>query len=467
MKNQTLKNRYSIQQQLGKNAGRRTFLARDLQTQELVVIKLLIFGGNFQWEDLKLFEREAQTLQMLSHSAIPRYLDYFDVETKLGKGFALVQSYIPAKSLEDCLKDGRTFSEAEVKQIARSLLEILCYLHGQQPQVIHRDIKPSNILLENRSGNSVGQVYLVDFGSVQTLAAKKGGTITVVGTYGYMPPEQFGGRTVPASDLYSLGATLIYLVTGLHPAELSQENLQLQFESATHLNSDFVDWLKWMTEPSLNRRLNSPSKALNALDNPRPKVEISRGARLPKGSRIKLNIQGKNLEIFIPFKQFDRLGLGRSLLVLPLTFIITFMPFLLLILLSAEGSKVGSVIAVLMVFLFVLFPVGAIVGGLLWLLWRLWLQLVFRSIRLTLKPQQISVAYKSPWGERHEMDIPKKNILQARLLYNRLNRFVKLALLVREQHNLLDVGYLTAPEVDWLSDRLSEYLGLSVLVEDC
>ncbi|MGL5059665.1 MAG: serine/threonine protein kinase [Microcoleus sp.] len=215
MVSQVLKERYAIQKQLVKNAGRRTWLARDLQTQELVVIKLLIFAEDFQWDDLKLFEREAQTLQLLSHPAIPRYLDYFDAETSMGKGFALVQSYIPAKSLEEWLKDGRTFSEAEVKQLAKALLEILRYLHGQQPQVIHRDIKPSNILLGDKSGNSVGQVYLVDFGSVQTLAAKKGSTITVVGTYGYMPPEQFGGRTVLASDLYSLGATLIYLVTGM------------------------------------------------------------------------------------------------------------------------------------------------------------------------------------------------------------------------------------------------------------
>ncbi|WP_333356323.1 serine/threonine-protein kinase [Microcoleus sp. B3-A4] len=214
MASKIFKERYVMQKQLSKNAGRHTLLARDLHTQELVAIKLLIFGEDFHWDNLKLFEREAQTLQLLSHPAIPRYLDYFDVDTPTGKGFALVQSYIPAKSLEEWLKSGRTFSEAEIKQLAKALLEILRYLHGQQPQVIHRDIKPSNILLANRSGNSVGDVYLVDFGSVQTLAARKGSTITVVGTYGYMPPEQFGGRNVPASDIYSLGATLIYLATG-------------------------------------------------------------------------------------------------------------------------------------------------------------------------------------------------------------------------------------------------------------
>lgn len=257
--------RYEIQQQLGKRAGRRTLLARDLQTQELVIVKLLIFDSDFEWDELKLFEREAETLQALSHPAIPHYLNHFEVDLPRGKGFALVQTYVEAKSLEEHLKSGRTFSEAEVEQLAKTLLGILIYLHGQKPPVIHRDIKPSNVLLTNRSGNSVGQVYLVDFGSVQTLAAKESGTITVVGTYGYMPPEQFGGRATPASDLYSLGATLIYLVTGEHPADLPQINLQIQFEQAAELSDAFKDWLQWMTEPSLEQRLTSAREALDAL----------------------------------------------------------------------------------------------------------------------------------------------------------------------------------------------------------
>lgn len=117
-------------------------------------------------------------------------------------------------------------------------------------------------MLTNRSGNCVGKLYLVDFGSVQTVAAFEGGTMTVVGTYGYMPPEQFGGRTVAASDLYSLGATLIYLVTGTHPADLPQKDFQIQFEQAANLSPALSDWLKWMTEPSLDRRLSSANEAL-------------------------------------------------------------------------------------------------------------------------------------------------------------------------------------------------------------
>ena len=70
------------------------------------------------------------------------------------------------------------------------MLAVLGYLHQQLPPVTHRDIKPSNILLGNRSGNSIGDIYLVDFGSVQTAASTDAGTITIVGSSGYIPLEQ-------------------------------------------------------------------------------------------------------------------------------------------------------------------------------------------------------------------------------------------------------------------------------------
>ncbi|WP_414518860.1 serine/threonine protein kinase [Nostoc sp. PCC 9305] len=299
-----LSDRYEVQQLLGKKAGRRTLLARDLQTQKLVVIKLLSFSSDFEWDSLKLFEREAETLKNLAHPSIPGYLNYFEVNLPTIKGFALVQTYIPAQTLEQCLQTGRTFTEAEVKQIAKALLEILVYLHELHPPVIHRDIKPSNILLGERSGNSVGQVYLVDFGSVQTVLASETGTRTVVGTYGYMPPEQFGGRTVAASDLYSLGATLIYLVTGTHPADLPQKDFRIQFEQLANLSPSFSNWLKWMIEPSLERRLSSADQAIAALEKPQPTLPALVIGK-PDGSKIQLTKNGDSLEIIVPPSGFD------------------------------------------------------------------------------------------------------------------------------------------------------------------
>lgn len=308
---QVFSDRYRIQSLLGRQNGRRTFLALDLQTEHFVVLKLLLFDPDFTWDDLKLFEREADVLKSLDLPTIPQYLDCFDVDTELGKGFMLVQTYIEAKSLQHWLNAGRTFSEDELISIAKSVLTILDYLHSHQPAVIHRDIKPSNILLNDRSGHSSGQVYLVDFGSVQTAAAVEGSTITVVGTYGYMPPEQFGGQTTPASDLYALGATIICLSTGQHPSRLPHRNLQIIFADRVNLTPHLIDWLKWMTAASKDSRLKSAPAALAALEG---SSEIGRGSSIsvnkPLGSKVAIEKTKGVLKITIPPRglQSDSIG---------------------------------------------------------------------------------------------------------------------------------------------------------------
>ncbi|MBD1917684.1 MULTISPECIES: serine/threonine-protein kinase [Cyanophyceae] len=316
--NQILHDRYQIQALLGRKPGRQTFLALDLKNQLPVVIKLLLFSPDFTWEDLKLFEREAETLKALNHPAIPQYLDFFEVEIEFGKGFALVQGYIEARSLQQLIQDGCRFSEAELTAIAKDLLDILEYLYRLQPPVIHRDIKPSNVLLKNRSGNSPGEVYLIDFGSVQTAAHS--GTVTVVGTYGYMPPEQFGGRSLPASDLYGVGMTLIYLATGQHPADLPQNDLHVEFKHLTSLSGSFISWIEWLTDPSLTQR---PATAQDArLHFLKPPQEPKAALTLPKkhlgittrpSSSIFLKATQTTLQLELPLKQIQYTFSGKIL----------------------------------------------------------------------------------------------------------------------------------------------------------
>jgi serine/threonine protein kinase len=300
MPNPVLGDRYEIQKQLGKNSGRRTLLARDLQTQGFVVIKLLSFDNETEWDDLKLFEREADTLKNLSHPAIPQYLNSFELNLRNGKGFALIQTHVNGKSLEALLQGGKTFTEAQAKQIAQALLEILIYLHGRQPPVIHRDIKPKNILLTDTSGDRPIQVYLVDFGSVRTATAEENTTFTVVGTYGYMPPEQFSGRAIAASDLYSLGATLITLVTGTHPSSLPRRGSRIDFDQIADLSPPFADWLNWMTESSLDRRLASAQVALQALEAGQTHNSAVSVVAKPADSKVTLTKNANSLEIVIP-----------------------------------------------------------------------------------------------------------------------------------------------------------------------
>ena len=301
MNNQVLQARYQINRELSHKAGRQTFLAQDIYSQDLVIIKILQFDRDFQWNDLKLFEREANTLKNLNHPAIPKYLDYFEVDEDNIHGFALVQTYIDALSLETTIQQQGKFTEAELVELAEKLLHILIYLHQQIPLIIHRDIKPSNILLTNRSGNSIGDVYLVDFGSVQTVASKNEGTITIVGSYGYIPLEQFGGQTTMASDLYSLGMTLIYLVTGVHPAELTQVDGRVKFNSS-NISSKFTKWLEKLSHPYIDKRFDSAPSALTALKS----KDGSYGDCLhlkPANSKIQLYRDREKLEII--YQDFD------------------------------------------------------------------------------------------------------------------------------------------------------------------
>src|SRR6476469_9108583 len=111
-----LQGRYRLKKQLGQNAGRQTWLAEDLQAQptEQVVVKLLAFNPQMQWEELKLFEREAQILKNLNHPRIPKYRDYFSVEQLEDSElpwFGLVQEYIPGSSLQQLLDGGKNFTE--------------------------------------------------------------------------------------------------------------------------------------------------------------------------------------------------------------------------------------------------------------------------------------------------------------------------------------------------------------------
>ncbi|AFZ27162.1 protein kinase family protein [Cylindrospermum stagnale PCC 7417] len=459
-----LGNRYEVRQQLGKKAGRRTLLAGDLKNGELVVVKLLSFGSDFEWDSLKLFEREAETLKSLSHPAIPRYLDYFEVNSPSIKGFALVQTYIPAQTLAQYLQTGRTFTEAEVKAIAFALLEILIYLHGLHPPVIHRDLKPSNILLSDRSGNSIGQVYLVDFGSVQTVLATEGATRTVVGTYGYMPPEQFGGRTVAASDLYSLGATLIYLVTGIHPADLPQKDFRIQFEQVAGVSPSFTRWLQWMTQPSLERRLSSATVAIKAIEQSQLPSSTALTVGKPAGSKIQLTKEEDALLIEIP-----PVGFQASMVSLGL-FAIAWNSFILFWTIGALSAPIPINIP------FALFslPFWGAGASMLYTL----LSGLFGRIRLRIDSQQIAFTYELLKFKFHRpRPSPRESI--SKLVYipthftkdsegNQTQVPAQLDIWAGVQKYHLDVsasGIKSEAELEWLAEELKYWLGMEITRE--
>ena len=271
--------KYRILDILGQGASGTTYLAQDLKSGKRVALKALSLRRMNDWKMIELFEREARILAQLNHPAIPRYIEYFYVDTSVDRSFYITQQLAEGKSLAALVQSGWRTSEKEVRRIAIQILEILVYLHELKPPVIHRDIKPQNIIRRED-----GQVFLVDFGAVQDTyynTFMRGST--VVGTYGYMAPEQFRGQAVPATDLYGLGATLLFLLTHRSPADLPTDRLKINFRYRVQISEAFADWLEKMLEPDVEDRFASAKEALEVLQGKRMVAANSRSSVPWKG----------------------------------------------------------------------------------------------------------------------------------------------------------------------------------------
>lgn len=251
---------YQVISELGRNreGGRITYLANVLNSNQQVVIKEFCFASDSaSWSGVKACEREIEILQQLNHSRIPRYVASFEMPGV----FYIVQEYKNAPSLG--LR--RSFHPEEIKQIALSILEILVYLQKQVPPIIHRDIKPENILVDEQLN-----AYVVDFGLAKIQGAKIGLSSFVAGTPGFIPPEeQFGDSLTKASDLYSLGATLVCLLTNTRPVDIGKlidDKYSFDFQKLVpQISPSFESWLMKMVERNRKRRYANASVALKAL----------------------------------------------------------------------------------------------------------------------------------------------------------------------------------------------------------
>jgi serine/threonine protein kinase len=192
-------------------------------------------------------------LANLNHPQIPAFIEFFTETSPAGSRIFLVQEFIDGQNLRDLVQNGKHFSQREVIEIALQISRILEYLHSLSPPIIHRDIKPSNILIDSK-----GDVHLVDFGAVRDKILHnqktEGGGFTVVGTYGFMPFEQFQGRAIPASDIYSLGATLVYLLSHKEPHEIESIGSELEFQNHISVSSEFMSVLRKMLEYDCTKR---------------------------------------------------------------------------------------------------------------------------------------------------------------------------------------------------------------------
>src|SRR6185436_4852982 len=176
-----------------------TFDGVDQNTGAPVAIKRFVVKGSQSWKDVELAEREATVLASLSHPSLPAHVDHFEENGAL----YLVMQKIEGESIASLTKRGGMLSQEDVMRFLSDAAAVLDYLHRRSPPVIHRDINPKNVIRRPD-----GSFAIVDFGAVRDKLKPEGGS-TVVGTFGYMATEQFQGRALPASDVYSVGATAI------------------------------------------------------------------------------------------------------------------------------------------------------------------------------------------------------------------------------------------------------------------
>ena len=258
-----LNNRYRTLQVLGSGMSGKTYLAEDTHlpsNRRCVIKQLRPPSDTAAYKIIKeRFQREAVILERLCKATdkIPTLQAYFAE----GQDFYLVQDWIEGKSLAQRVQETGPFSAEQVKKFLTRVLPVLDYVHAQG--IVHRDLKPENIMLRDRDD----QPMLIDFGAVKEVVAEASSTI-IIGSPGFMPPEQANGQPVFASDIYSLGLTAAYLLTGKRPQELSVLNIsdQLAKESNDEAAIPIITVISKATRLHPQERYQTAHEMLDAIE---------------------------------------------------------------------------------------------------------------------------------------------------------------------------------------------------------
>ncbi len=268
---------YNVERELGSGGMGTTYAAKRASDGMLVAVKTLDLSKAEDWKSVELFEREAEVLRSIDLPGVPSYIDSFTIGDS---GYALVQELAEGTPMDRLTASGARSVE-EAIECAKQVLAILIGLQKMRPPIVHRDIKPANLVMSDD-----GVIRLVDFGAVKAAWDEAvGGGSTVVGTFGYMAPEQFRGAASLATDLYGLGATVLHLLSARDPSEFEVEQLRIQFRDVVPVPDEIGDWLERMLDPHEETRFQSAQAALDALLQPPAETALE---PLPARSRVRV-----------------------------------------------------------------------------------------------------------------------------------------------------------------------------------
>lgn len=271
--------RYEIDTVLARGGQGTTFAGTDRKTGARVAVKIFDLKNATEWKKVDLFEREVQTLKSVEHPRLPAYIDLIEDDDSGAR--ALVMTHVPGDNLADVLRREGPLQEAALWGLVVDVADVLRALHGQPSPLVHRDLKPQN-LIRRPDGN----IAVVDLGGVGHARGTAGST--VVGTFGYMAPEQLYGTSSTATDMYALGATLLTLATGTEPEDQPRKGLRIDVDQAApHLSAPLRELLKKLLSPEPEQR---PHDALElekelhriARTTPRAGAPTSEGAAAPE-----------------------------------------------------------------------------------------------------------------------------------------------------------------------------------------
>ena len=205
----------------------------------------------------ELFEREARVLKSLDHPNIPKYYDFFVENNRK----YLVMELIHGHNLEQLVNQRGAINSERVIEWMIQVCQVLDYLHNLQPPLVHRDVKPANLILRNLDG----RLMLLDFGAVKELGTSLD---TRIGVEGYSAPEQYSGKPCIQSDIYGVGTTMVFLLTGKAPMQYyryEQNKYEIDISTIPNLSHKLGYVIKKACKPDPRARYQSAMALLESL----------------------------------------------------------------------------------------------------------------------------------------------------------------------------------------------------------